>query len=89
MSPADSVRLLPWFLSTAANPCAVSACSLGEVLTTAMQPGVKAWAVDTTSEFEGSHAPVSMGSLAHTASTLPPQVLPMSGIQASSTPGGL
>ena len=36
VSPTNLVRLLPWCLSTAANPCAVPVCSVGEVLTTSM-----------------------------------------------------
>ena len=65
MSQANSVRLLPWFLSAAANPCTGPVCSVTEVLTTVAQPGADVPADNTTLGFEGSMVPASMTSAAH------------------------
>ena len=65
MSQTDLVRLLPWFLSTTLNPCVIVTCSVYEILTATLQPGVEALADDTTPEFKDSHALESMSSLAH------------------------
>ena len=89
VSPAYWVRLLPWFLSTAANPCAVLTCSMGEAFTTAMQPELEAWVDETTPEFEGVHAPASVSIPTHQASTLPSPILPISDFPASDTLVGL
>ena len=64
VSQANLVRLLPWFLFTAANPGAVPICCVSETLTTIMQPGVDA-PVDTSSEFESSQAQASMSNPVH------------------------
>ena len=87
MSQADSVRLLPWFLSTTANPSTGAICSVSEALTTVMQPKADAPTYDTTLEFEGITALASTSSPAHQASTLPP-VLPMLDIPATGIPVG-
>ena len=62
MSQANSVRLLPWFLSATASSSAGLSCSVSETLTTVMQPKVDAPMDDTTPEFQGTTAPVSMNS---------------------------
>ena len=65
---------------------------MGEVLTTAVQQRVEAFADDTTARFEGSHAPLSTALLTstssptHQAHTPPPLALSLSNIKASGTP---
>ena len=76
MSQANSVSLLPWFLSAAAKYGPGPACSVSEALTSV-----------TTSEHEGTTAPASMSSPAHRLSTLPP-VPPALDITAAGTPVG-
>ena len=88
VSQANSVRLLPWFLSTATNPCAVLIHSVSETHTTVMQPGADAPADDTTPEFESSEALESTGSPVCQASTPPPPALPIPDIPATGTPVG-
>ena len=74
MSQVNLVRLLPWFLSATAKSSAGSTCSVSEALTSV-----------TTSELEGTTAPVLMSSPAHRVSTLPP-VPPALDIPVASTP---
>ena len=94
VEPADSVRLLTWFFSTTDNPGAAPACSVGEVLATAMQLSAEAFADNTTPGLESSHAPLSAAALVSTSSpaiqthTLPPPALPISSIKASGIPVG-
>ena len=64
VSQANLVRLLPWFLFTAANPGAVPIYYMSETLTTVVQPGADA-SVDTTPEFKSSQVLASMISPVH------------------------
>ena len=77
MSQADLVRLLPWFLSIVASSSAGPKCSVSEALAAIMQPRADAPMEDTTPEFEGTTALVSISSPTHWASTLSTLVLPM------------
>ena len=95
MSPANSVKLLTWLLSTAENPCAVPTCSVGEVLAATMQPLVK---VPPNDSAPGSKNPptfllvapsVQASSPVLQACILLPLALPMSDIKASGTPARL
>ena len=61
MNQADSVRLLPWFLSTAAKSGAGPTCSVSEAITSI-----------TTSKLEGTTALASMSSPICRVSTSPP-----------------
>ena len=72
LSQADSVRLLPWFLSAAAKSNVVPACSMSEALTTAMQPRADTPMDDTNPELEGTTALAPISSPVHWASTPPP-----------------
>ena len=90
VGPADLVRLLTCFYSTADNPGTGPTHSLGEVLTAAMQLEAEAFADDTTPVFERSHAPLPVASGINKqptcqAHTPPPPTLPMSDIKASGT----
>ena len=76
VSQANSVRLLPWFLSATAKSGADPACSVSEVLTAV-----------TTSELKGTTSLVSTSSPAHRVSTSP-LVLPALDILATGTPVG-
>ena len=76
MSQANSVRLLPWSLSTSAMSSAGPTHSVIEALTSI-----------TTSELEGTTAPVLMSSPAHRVSMLP-TVPPALDIPAAGTPVG-
>ena len=91
MEAADSMKLLSWFFSTSDNPGAAPTCPMGEVLAAAMQPRVEAFA-DITPWLKSSHSPHSVASPVPTSSpapqahTPPPLALPISDIEASSTP---
>ena len=76
MSQANSVRLLPWFLSTAAKPGVGSTHSVDEVLT-----------FFTTPKLEETTALASISSTVLRVSTLPPVPL-ASDIPAARTPVG-
>ena len=88
MSQDNSARLLPWFLSTAANPSAGAIHSLSEAHAIVVQTRAGAPANDTTPKFKGSQAPIVMSSPTHPGSTPPPLVLSMSDIPAAITPVG-
>ena len=93
VSPVDLVRLLTWFFSPTNSSGAVPACSMDDMLTTALQWRTKALADDATPGSESSHAPPSTASPASTNNQAcwvctPPLALPMSNIQASGTPLG-
>ena len=59
VEPANLLRLLTWFFSTAGNPSAAPTHPLGQVLATAMQLRVEAFVDNTTPRLESSHAPLS------------------------------
>ena len=84
MSQANSVRILPWFLSATAKSGAGPTCSVSEALTTIMQPRVDAPMDNTTPEFKGTTALASTSSPVNQASTWPP-VLPVSDNLAAGT----
>ena len=82
----DLVKPIPWCLSTTANPGTVSIHYMSEALTIAVQGRMGAQLTATTHNFEGSQAPASMSSLAHSARTPLLPVLPMSDIPLIGTP---
>ena len=81
MGQVNLVRVPPWFLSIATKPRVDLICPV-------MQQRVDASVADTTPEIKGSQAPTSTSSPDYWANTLPPPVLPMSGIPTASTPVG-
>ena len=85
MDQANSVRLLPWFLSTVANPEAGPVHSLREALTTVVHLRMDAPAGNTAPQFKSSQAPPSTSSPVHLVSTLPPLALPVLDIPAAGT----
>ena len=60
----DSVRLLPWCISTVASPGTIPMHYMSEALATTVQWRLDAPAVTTTCGSKGSQAPASMSSLA-------------------------
>ena len=65
VSQADSMRILPWFLSTAANPRTDQVHSVKEALTAVVLSRMDAPVDDTTPEFESSQAPAPRRSPVH------------------------
>ena len=93
MSSANLVRLLTWLLSTADNPCAVPACSVGEVLAATMQLWMEFPPDDITPgcpesppTFQLAVSPLQASSTVLWAYTPLPWALPMPDIKASDTP---
>ena len=73
------VRLIPWCISTTANPDVIPIHHLSEALTTAMQPGVDALAVTPAPGSEGSQA-LALQAVLHASLWTPsPPILPLSG----------
>ena len=86
MSSTNLVRLLPWCISTTANPCTIPICYMNEVLATTVQWRADAPMPTTTPESKGSQALGSTSSPAHQTGTPPLPVLPMSDIPPIGTP---
>ena len=82
ISSADSVRLIPWCISTTAIPDVIPIHHLSEALATTMQP--EEMAVAPAPGSEGSLGPTS--SPAHHSETPPPPILPLSDVAYISTP---
>ena len=71
MSLMDSIRLLPWCISTTSSPGALPPCYMREALATAVQQIVEALMAVTVLESEGWQALVSTSSPAHQMETSP------------------
>ena len=76
ISSADSVRLIPWCICTAANPDVIPVHHLSEALTTTMQPGVDTPVVAPVPGSKGSQVLAPMSSPAYHSETPPPPILP-------------
>ena len=86
ISSTDLVRLLPWYISTAANPNAIPICYMSEALATIMQQGVDAPMATTAPESEGSWALASTSSLVHQTGTPALPLLPVFDLPLFCTP---
>ena len=71
MSSTDSVRLLPWCISTAANPGMIPIHYMSEALTTTVQQRMDAPVATTALGSEGSQALASTNNPAHQTGTPP------------------
>ena len=86
ISSANSVRLIPWCISTAASPNVIPIHHLREALATALQLGVDAPAVTPAPVSEGPHALAPTGSPVCHSETPPPPILLLSDIPYISNP---